>query len=111
MSSIFDNEKNKDKCQKFTPPEMVKIMLNLAGYTTNLIGCHILENSFGSGNILKAIVKKYIKNGRDLGLDSQVISNGLNTDIYGIELDEKLFVNSIEELDIIVGESGLPPVK
>lgn len=110
MSSIFDNEKNKDKCQKFTPPEMVEIMLNLAGYTTNLIGHRILENSFGSGNILIAIVKRYIKSGRDLGLDSQMISNGLSTDIYGIELDEKLFLNCIEELDIIVEESGLPPV-
>lgn len=41
----------------------------------------------------------------------QVISEGLSTDIYGIELDEKLFSNCREELNIIVEESGVPPVK
>ena len=60
MSFIFDNKKNKEKCQKFTPPEMIETMLDLAGYTSNLMGQRVLENSFGSGNILKAIVKRYI---------------------------------------------------
>lgn len=32
-------------------------------------------------------------------------------DIYGIELHKKLFQDCAEELDIIVEQSGLPPVK
>ena len=29
MSNIFDKKINKEKCQKFTPPEMVETMLDL----------------------------------------------------------------------------------
>ncbi|WP_132381859.1 hypothetical protein [Muricomes intestini] len=53
---------NKDKCQKFTPVDMVQKKLDLAGYTTNLTGKRVLENSFGSGNMLLEIVRRYIKN-------------------------------------------------
>jgi len=60
MSSIFDNIQNKKKCQIFTPSSMVDTMLDLGGYTTNLLGHRVLENSFGTGNILKAVVKRYI---------------------------------------------------
>lgn len=61
MSSIISNAKNKEKCQKFTPDEVVTSMLDLADYNHNLFGKRILEYSFGSGNILKAIVKRYIE--------------------------------------------------
>ena len=50
MKSILDIENNKEKCQKFTPLNIVENMLDIAGYTTDLVGKKVLENSFGSGN-------------------------------------------------------------
>lgn len=111
MSSIFDNEMNKKKCQRFTPKFMVDIMLDLAGYTTNLLGQRVLENSFGTGSILKVIVKRYISSCLHKNIPSEIISTNLGNDIYGIELDEELFHNCREELDAIVADFKLPPVR
>ena len=47
-------------CQIPTPNEYVKIMLDEAGYLTNLAGKRVLENSCGEGNILAEIVRRYI---------------------------------------------------
>lgn len=93
MSSIFDNEKNKNKCQKFTPADIVDAMLDMAGYTKDLSGKRILENSFGTGNILKAIVKRYIEDSLVHQIPSQIISKNISRDIYGIELDDSLYLN------------------
>lgn len=111
MSSIFDNEKNREKCQKFTPQLMVDTMLNLAEYTTDLIGKRVLENSFGTGNILKAIITRYISFCKEQGIRPEIISENIGNDIYGIEFDEKLFTTCKEELDSIVENSGLPAVR
>ncbi|MEG6589310.1 Eco57I restriction-modification methylase domain-containing protein [Paenibacillus barengoltzii] len=111
MSSIFDNNQNKEKCQIFTPPQMVETMLDLAGYTKNLMGRRVLENSFGKGNILKAIVKRYIKSCISENIPMELISRNLESDIYGIELDNQLFYHCIKELDEIVKSYNLPPVK
>ena len=59
--NILEYGNNKTKCQHFTPDDIVASMLDLADYHDNLIGKAVLENSFGSGNILKAIVKRYIE--------------------------------------------------
>ena len=55
MKSILNIENNREKCQKFTPLNIVDDMLDMAEYTTNLMGKKVLENSFGSGHILKSI--------------------------------------------------------
>lgn len=111
MRSILEIGKNKTKCQKFTPPALVDTMLNLVNYNTDLMGKTILENSFGSGNILKAIVVKYIESAIASGVDSLSISKGLAQDIYGIELDETLYDNCITELNEILKSYGIPTVK
>ena len=110
MSSIFDIEKNKAKCQTFTPAAMIDTMLDLAGYTTNLIGKRVLENSFGTGNIIKAIVKRYILSCINEKVPVEIISENIGNDIIGIELDEELFCKCKEDLNTMVEEYKLPPV-
>ena len=44
MNLIIDNKHNKKKCQKFTPLNEVKDMLDLAGYTYGLFGKTVLES-------------------------------------------------------------------
>jgi hypothetical protein len=110
MSTIFDNIKNKSKCQKFTPETMVETMLNIAGYNTNLAGKRVLENSFGSGNVLAAIVKRYILDSIKLGINVRDISQNLSKDIFGIELDRDLYSQCKARLDKIVDDFGIPKV-
>lgn len=110
MSSIFDNMSNKDKCQKFTPVDMVQKMLDLARYTTNLTGKRVLENSFGSGNMLLEIVRRYIKNCLNQSIPLKDISKNLAVDIYGIELDNQLYNDCLKQLNQIAEENHIPPV-
>ena len=111
MKSILNIENNREKCQKFTPLNIVDDMLDMAEYTTNLMGKKVLENSFGSGHILKSIVRRYIADALDNGVPPEKISSGLENDIYGIELDETLYSNCIIELDEMIRWHGLPAVK
>ena len=110
MSSILEIGENKTKCQKFTPLALVNTMLNLVNYNTDLMGKTILENSFGSGNILKAIVVRYIESAIAAGVDSLSISAGLAQDIYGIELDKTLYDNCVAELNTILESYNIPAV-
>ena len=111
MSSIFDVESNKEKCQKFTPDEMVRVMLDLAGYTHDLMGKKVLEYSFGSGNILIRIVQRYIETSKKTGASAIEITKGLATDIIGIEYDKNLYNKCIERLNKVVKEYSLPKVE
>ena len=53
-------------CQISTPKEYVKSMLDLVGYTKNLHGKTVLEDSCGEGDILIEIVRRYITDCRKL---------------------------------------------
>ena len=110
MSSILTVNNNKNKCQKFTPSDLVEKMLDLADYKSELMGKTVLENSFGSGNILKEIVVRYIKSALKDGYSLQDISSGLGRDIYGIELDKELFENCLSELNNITEKFSMPKV-
>ena len=48
------------KCQVFTPENYVRELLDSVGYIKDLYGKKILENSCGDGNILVAVVQRYI---------------------------------------------------
>ena len=79
------------KCQVFTPENYVIELLDSVGYTHNLYGKKILENSCGDGNILVAVVQRYIDDCKENGLSRTRIKNGLAKDIYGIEIDEEQY--------------------
>lgn len=111
MISILDNKSNKDKCQKFTPTDMVDSMLDIADYKNALAGKKVLENSFGSGNIVIAIVKRYIEDSISAGILPEAISCGLKNDIYGVELDKELFDTCIHKLNLMVKAYSIPEVE
>lgn len=110
MSSIIDNNLNKEKCQKFTSDTMVVEMLDLAGYCHDLYGKKILESSFGSGNIISEIVKRYIEDSINAGISPEDISLQIENDIYGIELDADLYQTCINRLNSILTEYRIPAV-
>ena len=45
MGSVIENAKTKEKCQIFTPDDIVETMLDHVGYIDSLYGKTILENS------------------------------------------------------------------
>ena len=96
--------------QKFTPLNKVDDMLDLAGYSRDLFGKKVLEYSFGSGNIIKQIVKRYVEDALTQNIDVNNISSGLSADIYGIELDPQLYDQCISDLNEIVRSYGISTV-
>ena len=99
------------KCQVFTPENYVKKLLDSIGYTKNLQGKKILENSCGDGNILVAIVQRYIDDGVLNGLSEEEIRLGLSRDIYGIEIDQKQYEKCIKNLNRVLRKNSIKDVE
>ena len=95
------------KCQIFTPKNYVRELLDSVGYTCNLYGKRILENSCGDGNILVAVVQRYIDDCRANGLSRTKIKNGLARDIYGIEIDKDQYDKCINNLDEVLESNDI----
>ena len=97
------------KCQVFTPKDYVDKLIASIDYA-NPYGKKILENSCGVGNILVAVVKKYISVCRQLSFSDKKISQGLSNDIYGIEIDYNTFKKCIQNLNSVLIEEKIPSV-
>lgn len=110
MGSVIENEKTKEKCQIFTPDDIVKDMLDHLGYSDNLYGKTILECSCGNGQFLKEIVRRYIKDSKRRGLSRTKIKNGLGRDIFGIELDPVCYQECVDALNSITDSFNLKRV-
>lgn len=98
------------KCQVFTPVGYVKELLDGVGYTNNLYGRKVLENSCGDGNILLAIVERYIDDARTSGISNVEIGVGLSRDIYGVEIDPVQHDKCIRNLDKLAVSKGLKKI-
>lgn len=96
------------KCQVFTPENYVRELLDSVGYTHNLYGKKILENSCGDGNILVAVVQRYIDDCKENGLSTDI--DDVDTEICRKEdfsvIDEQSNIeNEKEQADLYVEES------
>lgn len=98
-------------CQIPTPNEYVKIMLDEAGYLTNLAGKRVLENSCGEGNILAEIVRRYISDCKMQKLSAEQIQQGLMQDIVGYEVDQDCVDICIEKLNAILEAENIKGIK
>lgn len=110
MGSVIENEKTKEKCQIFTPDDIVKDMLDHLGYSDHLYGKTILENSCGNGQFLKEIVIRYITDCKKRELSRTKIKNGLGRDIFGIELDPVRHQECIDALNAITDKFDIKRV-
>lgn len=99
------------KCQIFTPKDYVERLLDKVGYTNDLYGKKILENSCGDGNILSVVVQRYIDDCRRKGFSRTKIRNGLCKDIHGIEIDPKHYRKCLKNLNEIVEQNDILPVE
>ena len=61
MLKTFGETDMDERCRVFTPLDIAEYMLDIVGYKNAVYGKKIVENSCGAGNILCAIVKRYIE--------------------------------------------------
>lgn len=98
------------KCQVFTPFEIVNIMLDKVGYVSRLYGKKVIENACGDGNILTEIARRYIEVSLSEGYSLRDIKVGLETDIFGAEIDIVHYSKCIENLDELALKYGIKNV-
>lgn len=111
MPAEIHNEKSRKKCQIFTPSQIALHMLDLVGYTHELRGKCVLENSCGDGAFLVPIVERYISESLEQGVLKADICEGLQQDIWAYEIDKSLSTCCIERLNSIAEQYGIPAVK
>lgn len=99
------------RCQQFTETDISNEMLDMANYKDNLYGKKVLENSCGEGNILGLIVERYISSALKDKLPLYRIKQGLENDIYGVEIVKKTYNICISNLNKIVFKYGITGVK
>lgn len=95
------------KCQVFTPREIVHQLLDCIGYTHNLYGLKVSENSCGDGNILCEIVTRYIVDCIKNGLPTEDIKDGLERDIFAAEIDLNHCESCLKNLNLITEKFGI----
>lgn len=98
-------------CQVPTPQKYVKDMLEVIGYTGELYGKRVLENSCGEGNILLEIVRIYITTLLSKGYDLSTIKSGLESDIVAYEVDNSCIEKCKKRLNELAESYGLGKVK
>lgn len=98
--------------QFFTPSWIVKKMLDEINYNNKtILYKNIIEPSFGDGAFLSEIVERYIKIALNDGWDLLRIKEGLETHIFGIELDKVLYDKCINRLNNITSKFNIKDVK
>lgn len=107
MISVINNPRLKEKCQIFTPTEIVTQMLDLADYRYQLVGKTVLENCCGNGQFLVQIIERYIEDATREGFSMESIALGLERDIVAYEIDKELIKNCKKRLDAITSKYGL----
>lgn len=98
--------------QIFTPEHVVDTMFEELEYKGDKIRKkHVIDNSCGNGAILKMVVRTYIHACIMCGLSKEETINELEAYIHGIEIDESLYNQTIENLDKVAEEYSLYNVK
>ena len=100
-----------NKCQIFTPSHIVKYMLDKIDYAGNVFGKKIIDNSCGTGNILVEVVERFIVDAKKSRKHKTTIKKGLETCIFGYDIDPKMVDACIEKLNNVALCFGLKDIQ
>ena len=98
-------------CKVYTPDNWVSILLDKVGYSRQLFGKRVLENSCGTGNILRRIVERYIIDSFRNGYSKSQIRSGLEHDITGLDIEFESLKDCQHMLDTEAKKYGIVGVK
>lgn len=97
--------------QVFTPDYLVDNILDIAGYTKDILNKHIIDNSCGDGAFLCNIVSRYISHCIIENYSIEAIRAGLETFVHGIEIDPEAYSLCLENLTNITLSYKISDVK
>ena len=107
MSTVLDETKIEG--QVFTPVGIVSMILDSVKYTgKTVLTKTIMEPSFGKGAFLIEIVSRIIHEGKAEGKSAKEIRNIIQSRVYGIEKDKKLYDETISQLNELLTVHDIP---
>lgn len=107
MYTVLDETKTEG--QVFTPVGIVTMILDAVQYTgKSVLTKTIMEPSFGKGAFLIEIVSRIIREGKAEGKSAEEIRDIIQSHVYGIEKDEKLYDEAISRLNELVTVHNIP---
>lgn len=103
--------KVKDFGQVFTPNNIVRDVLDAAGYKgENILKKHVIDNSCGDGAFLIEIVDRYIKSFKKKNKTLDGIEKEIEKYIHGIEMDSEIHQACIENLNGFIESNNLKKI-
>jgi tRNA1(Val) A37 N6-methylase TrmN6 len=100
-----------EKCQKFTPVEIVKDMIDLAEYKQDIINKKFLENASGDGVIFLEVLRQYIEVSIKEGYSLEEIKQGIEKNLHAFEIDKKHYLQCKRSADQIASIFGIFDVR
>lgn len=103
--------KIKDLGQVFTPQNIVKDVLDTAGYNgEDILNKHIIDNSCGDGAFLLEIINRYINEYKKKNKTIKGIEEDLKKYIHGIELDKEIYEECINNINNYLKEFNIKDI-
>lgn len=99
-----------NNCQIPTPKEYVLTMLDLFDCNDITYGKRILENSCGEGNVLCAVVERFIRSSQAAGIEDKEIKKALENDVVGYETDKDKVTECVSKLSEVAKHYGLADI-
>ena len=94
--------------QVYTPVDIVRDVLDAAGYIgTDILGKHVMENSFGEGAFLSEIVTRYIHESKKQNHSNEQIAEELATYVHGIDIDPANLSHTVQMLNEQIKKEGI----
>lgn len=105
-------EKRKRLGQVFTPEWVVDLILDKVDYKgTSILDTYVLEPGCGNGNFLVALIERYITSAREMKYPDSKIIQGLETYIYGIEIDSEAYLQCLDRVNTLAKSYNLTGIK
>lgn len=103
--------RTKTRGQVFTPPYLVRLILDYAGYTPgHILRRHIIDNSCGDGAFLVEIVRRYAEEFKWEGGDLAALAGELAEYVHGIEIEAEAHAVCLARLDAEAAACGVEGV-
>lgn len=108
----MESKKSKSLGQVFTPDYVADLILDDVGYTHNhIIDKKIMEPSFGNGVFLLHILKRLILECETLNFSKEETMKQIESNVYGIEMDEECYNETIERINDFLRGFGFQNIK